>query len=170
MTAAHAEAAPLLVASLPIRTVNEANGSHGHWRVKAKRRKGQRFATSLGLAVLRTRGPARLDTDSGLVITLRRVAPSSGLDDDALPGSLKSVRDGITDWLGLKNDRDARLCWAYDQRRGAKGQYAVEVEIAPMSAVMRASRGVDAPPKPARRRRAKPCCQGECEVCMTEDV
>jgi hypothetical protein len=40
---------------------------------------------------------------------------------------MKSIRDGITDALGLTNDRDSRLSWLYAQERG-KG-YAVRIEI-----------------------------------------
>ena len=67
------------------------------------------------------------------VVLVRRVAPSSGLDPhDSLPASLKSIVDGIADALGLASDRDARVRWTYDQRRGVPGEHAVEVEVWPM--------------------------------------
>lgn len=59
-------------------------------------------------------------------VLLVRVAPSDGLDSDNLQGSLKACRDGVADWLGV-DDRDPRVAWRYDQRRGP---WAVEVEIA----------------------------------------
>jgi len=42
---------------------------------------------------------------------------------------MKACVDGIADALGLTNDRDDRVSWEYDQRRGVKGEHAVEVEI-----------------------------------------
>lgn len=59
-------------------------------------------------------------------VLLERIAPSIGLDDDNLAGSLKAVRDAIAEWLGL-DDRDPRVAWKYAQRRGA---WAVEVAFA----------------------------------------
>lgn len=32
------------------------------------------------------------------------------------------------DWLGL-NDRDPRVTWTYDQRKGGVREYAVEITI-----------------------------------------
>ena len=62
-----------------------------------------------------------------VVVTLTRLAPSSGLDvGDNLEGSLKAVRDQIAEWLGV-DDRDARVVWKYAQRREAWG-VLVEVE------------------------------------------
>jgi hypothetical protein len=39
------------------------------------------------------------------------------------------VRDQLTEWLGLDDDRTPMLKWSYDQRRGPRGAYAVEVTI-----------------------------------------
>lgn len=65
-------------------------------------------------------------------VLLRRVAPSSGLDPhDSLPASMKSACDGVADALGLASDRDPRVTWTYDQRRGVPGEYAVEIEVWP---------------------------------------
>jgi fatty acid-binding protein DegV len=59
-------------------------------------------------------------------VTMTRVAPSEGLDDDNLRSALKAVRDQIAAWLGV-DDRDPLVRWAYDQKRGAARDYAVEV-------------------------------------------
>ena len=49
-------------------------------------------------------------------------------DGDNLAGSLKSVRDGIADALGLENDKESpELCWRYGQQKNS--EYKVEVEI-----------------------------------------
>lgn len=105
---------------LPIRTKNPTNGSHGHWRVQAAIRKRQRGETRLLMGSLTVAFP--------VVINLTRISPRE-LDDDNLRPALKSIRDGITDALGLKDDRDKRLTWTYDQRRGKPKEYAVEVAI-----------------------------------------
>jgi hypothetical protein len=51
-------------------------------------------------------------------ILLVRVAPRR-LDSDNNVAAFKHVRDGVTDALGLKDDDDPRLTWAYDQEKGA---------------------------------------------------
>ena len=74
---------------------------------------------------------------------LIRQAPSNGLDDDGLAGSLKGVRDEIARWLGV-DDRDRMTVrYRYAQRRGpwavlvefgepvAGAQYAIEMEEQP---------------------------------------
>jgi hypothetical protein len=61
------------------------------------------------------------------VVTLTRVAPSNGLDGDNLQGSLKACRDGVADWLKV-DDRDPRVTWLYEQRRGK--EWTVEVHVA----------------------------------------
>lgn len=103
---------------LPLKTVSLANVRE-HWTKRSKRAKAHRttaktlcrpVATAIGLPV---------------VVTLTRVAPSNGLDDDNLRPALKSVRDGIADAFGL-DDRDPRIEWRYGQR---KGPYSVIVEI-----------------------------------------
>jgi hypothetical protein len=56
-----------------------------------------------------------------LIVTLTRVAPSNGLDDDNLAGALKGVRDAVAEWLGV-DDRDrATVRYEYEQRRGPWG-------------------------------------------------
>lgn len=68
-------------------------------------------------------------------IRLVRVAPSAGLDaHDNLRAALKFVVDGITEALDFENDRDPNLLWEYDQRRGRRGEYAIEVTITSVDA------------------------------------
>jgi hypothetical protein len=137
-----------LTVTIPVRTENVLNGSHRHWSVRAKARKEQRRAAALAcLAAQPTKQIGKHVANLGrpalpAVILLTRVAPSRGLDDDSLPASMKAIRDGVADWLGLADDRDARVRWIYDQRRGAKGEYAVEVTIRPMTADERRVYGV----------------------------
>lgn len=107
--------------SIPVKTVSTLN-KREHWAVRADRARMQRRAA---LLTVRT-----LAQSVGLtaVVTMTRVAPSRGLDDDNLRGALKSIRDGIADAFQV-DDRDPRIRWRYEQRRGK--DYAVEVEIAP---------------------------------------
>jgi hypothetical protein len=60
-------------------------------------------------------------------ITLTRIAPRR-LDSDNLARSLKAVRDGIADAIGV-DDGDPRLEWRYAQEQGAVREYAVRVEV-----------------------------------------
>ncbi len=59
-------------------------------------------------------------------VTMIRLAPSNGLDDDNLRMSLKFLRDGIADALRV-DDRDGRVSWFYEQRR--EKTWGVEIRI-----------------------------------------
>jgi hypothetical protein len=118
----------LLVTRLDIATPNPANASAGSSRLALSRTKAKQRALArqvFGCLVGRASPlPCR--------VHLRRVAPSSGLDPhDGLPCALKAVVDGVADALGLASDRDPRVTWTYDQRRGVAGEYAVELEVWP---------------------------------------
>lgn len=111
--------------TVPLRTSNPLNGSHGHWSKVAKLRKEQRGVARLAVLsqfVVHGHRP-------GLpaIVTMTRLAPSSGLDFDGLTASLKSVRDGIADALGLKDDNDPRVTWKYDQVRSKT--YGVRISM-----------------------------------------
>jgi hypothetical protein len=117
-----------IVFTLPTRTSNPNNGATGNSKIagiiRARKRKGERQA-----AWIRTRSAVGLTLRFPVVVTVCRVAPSNGLDPhDGLGASLKGTIDGIADGLGLKNDRDKRVTWVLDQRRGP---WAVEVKIEP---------------------------------------
>lgn len=113
-----------------LRTKNPNNGAMGHSRLasilKSKERKAQREATHA--QVLAARPLPALP----VVVTVRRLAPSQGLDPhDGLGAAMKGVIDGVADALGLKSDRDPRVTWRLDQERGARGYYGVVVRIEP---------------------------------------
>jgi hypothetical protein len=103
--------------TIPICTVSESNARE-HWATKAKRVKSHRRTTRLVLA-------QHAAPTSACVVSLTRIAPRA-LDDDNLRGALKACRDGIADWLGV-DDRDPRVSWEYEQRKGAAKTYGVEV-------------------------------------------
>jgi hypothetical protein len=109
--------------TIPLKTSNPLNGSHGHWAARARTRATQRQIA--GLAFRSAMGRRAL---LPCVVTLTRLAPSSGLDDDNLRASFKSVRDGIADALGI-DDRNPLVTWAYGQERAKS--YGVRIEMAP---------------------------------------
>lgn len=112
--------------TVPLRTGRGKNDRHAHWSGQAKQTKAERAAVR---AVLPPRGVAGQSFVPRLpvVVTMTRVAPSDGLDEhDNLSSSLKAVADEITDWLGLESDRDERVAFRYDQRRGL---WSVEIRI-----------------------------------------
>lgn len=111
-----------------VKTRNPNNGAQGVTRramfARARQRKEQR-ALLLVCTKVHVRNPV-----FPLAVTLTRVAPSNGLDPhDGLGAALKGCIDGIADGLGLKNDRDKRVTWILQQRRGPKNFYAVEVQV-----------------------------------------
>ena len=115
--------------TLPIKTVSEAN-SHTHWRVRAKRAKAQRAAAKLSCAAPFAREGFVTEVFGMplLAITMTRISPSAGLDSDNLPSSMKHLRDGVADALGV-DDRDRRIVWSYAQERGPAKAYAVRIEV-----------------------------------------
>lgn len=100
--------------TVPLKTVSTLN-KREHWAVRARRAKTEREA----LFLVTPKFPLPC------VVTITRVAPRT-LDDDNLRGALKSARDGIADRLGAK-DNDPRITWVYGQRKGGRGEYAVQV-------------------------------------------
>ncbi|MGJ7508696.1 hypothetical protein [Variovorax sp. GT1P44] len=109
-----------LKTTIEIRTESVLN-KREHWRRRAERTREHRWATGVSLQSTKT-APVLPCT-----ILLTRIAPRP-LDDDNLRGALKAVRDGVADWLGL-DDRDSRVTWDYEQRRGPTKYYAVEVAM-----------------------------------------
>lgn len=104
--------------TLPIRITNPLNGSHGHWRGVAKRRRAERSVAAMAV-------PAGLKPP--LVVHLTRIAPRK-FDDDNLGAAFKSVRDGIADKVGV-DDGSAQIAFKYAQRRGNPKEYAIEILI-----------------------------------------
>lgn len=136
MNARAAQASKLdykLVARVDVRTLNPNNGATGNSKlagiIRSRERAKQRATT---LNVMRAVGGSfgRFITNQSVVVTMTRVAPSTGLDPhDGLRAALKGPVDGVADWLGLKSDRDPRVEWRYAQRRGRRAEYAVEIIV-----------------------------------------
>lgn len=106
--------------TIPLRTSSGLNARE-HFRVKAKRVKKEREAVRW--VVASHKRPA-----VPCSVLLTRVAPSNGLDDDNLVGSLKAVRDEIAAWLGVDDRKSLQVRYRYAQRRGPWG---VVIEFGP---------------------------------------
>lgn len=111
-----------MMLEIPIHTVSEAN-QREHWAPKAKRVAHQR-----AIARLMTQQHASALPRYPLVVTLTRVAPRPLDSDDNLNGSMKAIRDGIADAMGIK-DNDPRVSWRYAQEKGPPHWYAVRVDF-----------------------------------------
>jgi hypothetical protein len=116
--------------ALPMFLESKSN-SREHWAARHRHAQEQRGTTRTVLATLSRGGLERqLDLWGGEKVYVRmvRVAPRALDGDDNLNASLKSVRDGIADWLGV-NDGSTLVRWEYDQRRDAPRTYGVEIKI-----------------------------------------
>jgi len=98
------------------------NGADGRWVRTFSRRKLERGTAALMLRQSREKAP-----DYPLTITLTRCAPRT-LDDDNAVYSMKSVRDGVADFLKI-NDRDPRVTWKVEQRKATRLESGTLVEI-----------------------------------------
>ncbi len=109
---------------VPIRTERGQNSREHHF-ARARRVKAEKEAAAW---LLQSQPKPELPCR----VILTRIAPSSGLDDDNLAGSLKAIRDSVAAWLGV-DDRDReRVRYVYEQRRGP---WAVEIGFTPMAKV-----------------------------------
>lgn len=111
--------------TVPMRTDRGQNGSHGHWASRNKRAKQEIETVQWHL----TTHFRRMCPQPPCSVTLTRVAPSSGLDDDNLRGSLKHVRDAVARWLRVDDGDRALVRFVYRKRRGPWG---VDIEFEPM--------------------------------------
>jgi hypothetical protein len=112
-----------------LRLPSVANGSRGRsmgaLRMQAERKKNQRL---VGAAAGRMfRGIVLCEQAKFFVVRLTRISPRS-LDSDNLESALKSVRDGVANVLGI-DDRDPRVRYVVDQRKGEHGESAVRIEL-----------------------------------------
>ena len=107
---------------LCVRTESEAN-LREHWAKRHRRSKAQREEAYYRFLHLK---PVAA-TFPKISVTLTRVAPRK-LDSDNLTRSMKAIRDGIADALGV-NDGSSRIDWRYAQTKGQPKQYGVMVEI-----------------------------------------
>jgi hypothetical protein len=120
----------MITISIPgLRTTTESNAK-GHWRPKAARAKQQRHRAALSVRAqipLRLLGRAGLLPGVRLTITITRIGPRA-LDVDNAWSSQKHVIDGIADAFAI-DDRDPRVEWRVQQRKGAPKEHGVEIRI-----------------------------------------
>lgn len=113
---------------LPIKTISEANLTGEHWRKKHKRHQAQKEAIRFALA-------NRLAPDMlPCIIRLTRIAPRMLDKWENLPISFKWILDAICELLipGKaigQADSDERIQVRYNQKKGDKGEYGIEIEI-----------------------------------------
>ena len=100
--------ATFIAGLVPKSTTNERE----HWAVKAGRAKKERETAFL---VLRAK-----ERPPELPVTVELTRHGTRLlDDDNVVASMKHVRDGVADWLGV-DDGDARITWVVKQRKAPK--------------------------------------------------
>ena len=115
---------------VPVKTTNPLNGSGGTTRggrmAAARRAKAQRrvarLCTTFALRTALLRSP--------LAVTMTRVSTGTLDAHDGLPASLKRIVDGIAEALGIDDGDTTKVRWLYAQRKGKRGEHAVEVKIA----------------------------------------
>lgn len=113
-----------IVLQLPIKTVSESNSSE-HWSTKHKRHKNQKKWVRI---VWYKEGKPKIDLPCKVKLT--RISPRT-LDSDNLQGSLKWIRDAISEiiipnTLAGRADDHPEISWEYDQQ---KGKPCVIIEI-----------------------------------------
>lgn len=113
----------MILVHLPIRTVSAMNTREHHMK-RYRRTKQQRTAAALSLRPLI--GKRDLTNHGSIVVTLTRIGIRQGLDGDNLQASMKAIRDGVADALGIDDGSD-RIEWRYAQRRG--DAWGVEIAI-----------------------------------------
>ena len=111
-----------VVFTIPVRTGRGLNDRLS-WRARAAKVKDHRNAAYL-MAQSRLRGSTVV---LPLHVTLCRLSAGE-LDSDNLQGALKSIRDGLADALGLK-DNDPRVTWDYSQFKVKRGNFGVRVTV-----------------------------------------
>ena len=116
---------PMITVYLPVRTVSTLNARE-HWSKRAPRAAEHRALARM-LLTARVRG-----IGLPVQVTFTRVAPRELDPGDTLPASMKGVRDGVADALGV-DDRSPQVTWAYRQRRGAVREYGVEISVETIS-------------------------------------
>jgi len=101
----------------------------GHTR---DRKRTKRIAHQRGETVLFLRSKAKKPRVPGARITLARIAPRGLDEDDNLPMSLKHIRDGVCQWLGVDDKRREVVSFTYVQWKHAQPHtYGCQIHIHP---------------------------------------
>ena len=108
----------MITVDIPIRTARGLNSREHHFVRHARNRKEKE---AVGWYLRQRQKP-----HTPCVILLIRIAPSEGLDDDNLQGSLKAVRDAVAEWLGVDDKLRHVVAYEYLQERGP--EWGVRIE------------------------------------------
>ncbi len=113
---------------VPIPGLRLARGQNAreHHFARARRVAHEKNVVTL---VLRGTVASQMMQVAPLSVTITRIAPSGGLDDDNAVSSAKAVRDAVAAVLGI-DDRDPLVSWLVVQQRGPWG---VRIRIEPRS-------------------------------------
>lgn len=104
---------------VPLRLVGSQNARE-HWRARTRRVKHERYMATVAV---RTMPPVA--SSAPYVVELTRVGPRK-VDGDNLQGSLKAVRDGVADALGVDDGDEDLVVWTYRQELGP---YACRIRL-----------------------------------------
>ena len=113
----------VVLLELPLRTRTEGNNNE-FWRARQKRARHARGITKVSLRARRRADDLKLP----LNVLLTRIAPRLLDEVDNVSSSLKHVRDGVADWLGIDDKASSPINWHYHQEQQTK-TYAVRIEI-----------------------------------------
>lgn len=106
--------------TIPMRTVPGMNVREV-WQARSRRVKRERSVVGWVLSVQKK-------PEIPCQVRLTRIAPSAGVDDDNLSGSLKAIRDQVAEWLGVDDKHRDIVRYVYAQKRGP---WAVGIEFLP---------------------------------------
>lgn len=132
---AHAAATlPGILVKLRLRTTNPLNGSRGNTviahAIKQRQRANERDTARAEIMAALARRQLRGVDHAPWVVRLTRISAGT-MDTDGLAASQKGVRDGIAKALGIDDGDRARIRFVYEQRKGKRGEHAVEVLLVP---------------------------------------
>lgn len=112
---------------IPLRTERGQN-TREHWARRAARVKAEKWAVAWSLFDAFGHTPP---WPLPIAVTLTRCAPSGGLDDDNLVGSLKAIRDAVAEWLGVDDKHSQTVRYAYAQQHAR--EWAVRITFQPLT-------------------------------------
>jgi hypothetical protein len=110
-----------MLADFPLR-LGLGGNDRKHWRAADRQKKAEKQATAWALA-------GKPKPALPCVVTITRVSPGNGMDDDGVPSACKYVRDEVARWLGVDDKHADIVRYEYAQHRGPWG---VRIEVRSM--------------------------------------
>lgn len=120
----------LLIKGAKVRSRNWWDGGNSQQARRWRWAEAKKERKNMGIEIRdsKKRPPLKF-IDPPYEITLFRIAPGKGFDEDNLQGAFKHVRDGITDGLGYSDDDHPDLHWDYKRIKCKRGQEAINIII-----------------------------------------